>query len=197
MKRFLLIISIFTGLSAGFCDKANAQVYNNEWINYSRTYYKFKISSAATGIGVYRIQQPVLAANSLGTVPAEHFQLWRDGQEVPIYTSVQTGIMGTGDYIEIFFEPNNGKMDKALYRNPEHQLNDKYSFQTDTAFYYLTINPAGGNKRLVPTINNVAGNTLPPEPYFIHTQGLYYGQRLNPGYAAVVGEYVYSSSYDQ
>ncbi len=34
------------------------------------------------------------------------------------------------------------------------------------------------------------------EPYFMNTRGVYYKSRINPGYAAVVGEYVYSSSYD-
>src|SRR6185503_5326258 len=105
---------------------------------------------------IYRINQPVLAANGLAAVPAEQFQLWRDGQEVPVYTSVQTGIMGSGDYIEFKSEINNGKMDKPLFKDPSYQLNEKWSLQTDTAFYFLTVNPSGGNKRLVPTPNNVA-----------------------------------------
>jgi hypothetical protein len=45
--------------------------------------------------------------------------------------------------------------------------------------------------------NNVAGNTLPVEPWFWYTHGTYYRQKINSGFAAVVGEYVYSSSYDK
>jgi hypothetical protein len=181
MKRhLLLLLLIVTGLFA------QAQVYN-----------KFAIQPQGSGAGVYRITQPVLAANGMTSVPAEHFQLWRDGQQVPIYTTVQTGVMSSSDYIEFRSELNNGKMDKPLYRNPDFQLNDKWSLQTDTAYYFLTVNPAGGNSRLVPTINDVAGNVLPVEPFFMHTAGNYFKDKINPGYAAIVGEYVYSSAYDQ
>ena len=105
--------------------------------------------------------------------------------------------LGSSDYLEFWGEMNDGKPDNALYLDPEYQLNDKWSLETDTAAFFLTVNPAGNNLRLVETINNVAGNTLSPEPYFMHTLGKYYKDKLNPGNAAVVGEYVYSSSYDK
>src|SRR5688500_17643059 len=136
MKRNLLFIFLLAGSIAG------AQPYNNEWIDYSKTYYKFSIQPQGSGAGVYRIPQSVLATNNLGNVPAEHFQLWRDGQEVPIYTTIQSGIMGSGDYIEFKSDMNTGKMDKPLYKDPTYQLNDKWSLLTDTAFYFLTVNPA-------------------------------------------------------
>ncbi len=49
---------------------------------------------------------------------------------------------------------------------------------------------------MVNDANNVAGNSLPAEPFFMHRQPIDYKTKLNPGLAAVVGEYVYSSSYD-
>ena len=192
MKKYLLLLLIIV---TGFCTQA--QVYNNEWIDYNKTYFKFGTQIQGTGAGICRLSQTVLAANGLGSVPVEQFQLWKDGQQVAIYTSIQTGVMTSSDYIEFQSEVNNGKMDKALYRNPDFQLNDKWSLQTDSAYYFLTVNPAGGNLRLVPAVNNVAGNTLPVEPFFMHKAGTYYRSKINPGYAAVVGEYVYSSSYDQ
>lgn len=186
MKKFLLPLLLLSGLFAG------AQVYNNEWINYSRTYYKFKVGST----GVHRINQPVLASLGIGSTPAEHFQLWRNGQQVPIYTTVLTGPMGSSDFIEFWGEMNDGKPDNVLYRDSDYQLNDKWSLETDTAAYFLTVNPAGGNLRMVPAANNLP-SALPVEPYFVTTVGKYYREKLNPGYAAVVGEYVYSSAYDQ
>ncbi len=54
MKRFLLFTIILLSLAM----TSFAQVYNNEWIDYNKTYYKFKV--AATGL--YRIAQPSLAA---------------------------------------------------------------------------------------------------------------------------------------
>lgn len=187
MKRFLFPLLFFVS----FC--ARSQAYNNEWINYNNTYYKFKIGST----GLYRINQATLASLGLGNTPVQQFQLWRNGQEVPLYTTVQTGTMGSSDYIEFWGEMNDGKPDNVLYREPQYQLNDAWSLQTDTAAFFLTVNSTGNNSRLVPTANNVAGNILSPEPYFMYTMGSYWKQSLNPGYAAVVGEYVYSSAYDQ
>ena len=45
MKKFLLPLLFFVSLLA------QSQVYNNEWINYSRTYYKFKVGKD----GLFRI----------------------------------------------------------------------------------------------------------------------------------------------
>lgn len=185
MKRFLLLLLILAGLFA------RGQSFNNEWIDYSKTYYKFKI--AATGL--YRIAQPVLASAGLGSVPAEQFQLWRNGQQIPLYTSVQTGIMGGSDYIEFWGEMNDGKPDKDLYRITDHQINDKWSLETDTAVLFLTANPGGGNLRLAPATNTLP-SPLPVEPFFIHTTGKYYREKSHLGYAAIVGDYVYSSSYE-
>ena len=41
------------------------------------------------------------------------------------------------------------------------------------------------------------GNTLPAEPYFMYTQGRYFKDRLNGGYAINVGQNLFSSSYDK
>ena len=82
---------------------------------------------------------------------------------------------------------NDGKKDTKLYRNPDYQLSDHWSLETDTAAYFLTVNPSGGNLRYTDAPNNVAGTTLPPEPYFMNTPGIYYKNKINPGYAAAVG----------
>ncbi|HKB45859.1 MAG TPA: hypothetical protein VKC90_15790, partial [Chitinophagaceae bacterium] len=193
MKRFLLRLLIFAGFFAGSCEYAQSQVYNNEWINYNNTYYKFKVGAT----GLYRISQATLSSLGLGSTPAEQFQLWRNGQEISLYTSAQTGPMAGSDYIEFWGEMNDGKPDNVLYRNTGFQLNDKWSLQTDTAAFFLTVNSSGNNLRFVPDINDVAGNILPPEPYFMHTAGKYYKKALNRGNAAVIVEYVYSSAYDQ
>jgi hypothetical protein len=187
MKRILPILLI---LSASL---AKAQTYNNEWIDYSKTYYKFKIGTT----GLYRINQSTLSSWGLSTVQAQHFQLWRNGQQVPIYTSVQTGTLGAADYIEFWGKMNDGKTDKELYRVADHQMNDEFNFNTDTAAFFLTVNTASPNFRLTPTINDVAGNSLPAEPYYMHSAGTFFKAQQNAGFAAVITEYVYSSTYDQ
>lgn len=188
MKKLLLGFLLITGLIA------KAQVYNNEWIDYSKTYYKFKVGKT----GLYRISQSVLSSSGLSATPAEYFQLWRNGRQIPIYTSVAAGSLSASDYIEFWGEMNDGKPDRELYRDPNWQLNDKWSLETDTASYFLTVNTnASANLRLVTTANNVPGTSLPADAYFMYTAGKYFKDQLNPGYAVNVGQYLYSSSYDK
>lgn len=186
MKRILFWSLL---LLTGF---AQAQPFNNEWIDYSKTYYKFSIGSN----GLYRISSSVLSGLGLTNTPAEHFQLWRNGEQVPLYTTVASGPLGASDYLEFWGWMNDGRPDKVMYRNPDHQLNDKWSLETDTAVFFLTVNPAGNNLRFTNT-PNVLPTSGTPEPFFYHTSGLYFQQRINPGFAAIVGSAVYSSSYDQ
>ncbi|MBK7560033.1 MAG: hypothetical protein IPI68_00575 [Chitinophagaceae bacterium] len=186
MKKLLLPLFFLSVLSA------QSQTYYNEWINYNQTYYKFKVSAN----GLYRINQPILASIGLANTPAEQFQLWRNGQQVPIYTTIPTGPMGGSDYIEFWGEMNDGKTDIDLYRLADYQLNDKWSLETDTAAFFLTVNPVGNNLRLVPVSFSLP-TAIPVEPFFIHTTGKYYRDKYNLGYAAVVGSYIYSSAYDQ
>jgi flagellar hook assembly protein FlgD len=189
MKRILLLL--FTALM--LTTTTRAQLYNNEWIDYNKTYYKFKLKFT----GLCRISQPTLAALGLGAVNADHFQLWRNGQQVPVYTSVQGASLGASDFIEFWGEQNDGKPDLPMYREVDYAIGNKYSLQTDSSTYYLTVNSAGGNLHLMPTTNNVAGNTLPVEPFFMHTEGRYYRDKINSGRSEIVGDsYTYSSSYD-
>ena len=114
-----------------------------------------------------------------------------------LYTSVSSGPLGGADFIEFWGEKNDGRPDSTLYRDPSYILSNKHSFQTDTAAFFLTVNPAGGNLRMQETVNNVAGNILPPEPYFMFTEGKYYKNYINTGYYIDAGEYIHSSSYDR
>jgi len=183
LLTFIVVLLAFTGY---------AQL-NNSWIDYNKTYYKFKLAKDT----LTRISQPVLAAAGLANVPAQNFQLWRNGKEVRLYTSVPAGILGSGDYLEFWGEMNDGKPDRALYRDPDYQLCDKYSLETDTATYFLTVNPAGGNLRYAASVNNTAGNVLPADPYFMRRIETHYRQQVNKGYADVnFGEYLFSSAYD-
>ena len=190
MKKLLLTLLVaISGLFA----TAQTFPYNNEWIDYNKTYYKFSVGKT----GLYRISQAALTSIGIGNTPAEHFQLWRNGRQVALYTSVPSGPLGGSDFIEFWGEKNDGRPDSTLYRDPSYILSNKYSFQTDTAAFFLTVNPAGGNLRLQDAVNNTAGNVLPPEPYFMFTEAKYCADYLNPGYYIDAGENVHSSSYDK
>jgi hypothetical protein len=138
-----------------------AQSYGNEWINYSQSYYKFKIVNN----GIYRI--PVSSLYQLGmpqTVNGSQLQLFRDGQEVALFVS-NDGNLTSNDYIEFYGERADGKLDVSLYKNPNHQLNPHMNLISDTAFYFLTYNNSNTNKRYTLHNNNIVSPPL-KEAYF-------------------------------
>jgi hypothetical protein len=193
---FLLLISSLA--------MAQSYSYHNEWIDYSKTYYKFKVMGfgndnvgAPIRSGMVRIPYSTLAAAGLAGVFSEHLQLWRDGKEVPIYVSNPSGMLRNNDYIEFFGEINNGKLDRELYRNPDYQLSDTWSLQTDTAAYFLTVNTSSVNKRLNSVNNNLGQNSLRADQYFMYTVGRYFRNNLSDGFSASLGKNLYSSSYDK
>jgi len=185
MRKILIAIFILATVAG------KAQL-NNSWIDYNKTYYKFKVPKD----GLCRINQSLLSSLGLINTPAEYFQLWRNGQEVRLYTSVQSGPFGANDYIEFLGKRNDGVPDNQLYLKPGYQLCDSFSLHTDTAYYFLTVNPFPGNLRFNNAANNVAGNSLPADNYFFRTVANPYKNLYNRGYAVQVGEFVYSSSYD-
>ena len=190
MRKQIILILILISVVAG----VSAQRYNNEWINYNQTYYKFKVATT----GIFRINQPALSIAGLGSTPAEQFQLWRNGVQVPIFTSIASGTFSANDYIEFWGEKNDGKADKILYRDSSFQISDKVSLLTDTVAYFLTVNPViANNIRIVDAINNVAANTLLPETSFTHSIRINFTDKMNRGFSQNVGQDLYSSSYDQ
>jgi hypothetical protein len=184
-KFFAAIFLLLMGLGAA------AQTYNNEWIDYSKTYYKFKVG----GYGLYRIPASLLTSANLNGVPGQNFQLYRNGKEVPIFVT-NNGNFGPSDYIEFWGQPNDGVPDRPLYRNAASQHTTHFSLETDTAVYFLTYTSTSTPFHYTDYPNNAATSTLPVEPYFMSTVGDYFKSAINPGFAQVVGEYIYSSSYD-
>ena len=183
-----IFLSIFI-LSSFF---ATAQL-NNSWIDYSKTYYKFKVGKS----GLFRINQSTLSTIGLGNTPVEQFQLWRNGEQIMLYTSTATGALPNNGYIEFWGKRNDGIADKPLYLKPEYQLCDSFSLVSDTSVFFLTVNTnTSANLRFITQANNIAGNTLSAEPYFMRTVAAPYRERINGGYAVKVGEFVYSASYE-
>lgn len=113
-----------------------AQPYGNEWIDYSKTYHKIKI----TRDGVYRIPFNTLnniSGLNLATVRGSDFVLYNLGEAVPIYVSTNN-FFGQNDYIEFYGKKNDGTFDRNLYANPDlEQPNPYYSLFNDTAVYFL------------------------------------------------------------
>ncbi len=187
-SALLTALFLLTALSSAFSQ------YNNEWIDHSRTYYKFKVGAD----GLYQISQTLLAQAGLGNADVRNLELWRNGKKVPIQPSVADGTLPSGGYIEFWGEKNDGAPDQILYRNPAYQHTAANSLFTDTAIYFLSVNTDQSGLFYNDPGNNVATSPLSVEPYFMHKAATYYKNGgVNPGFAVVVGEYVYSSSFDK
>ncbi|MES2647545.1 MAG: C25 family cysteine peptidase [Bacteroidota bacterium] len=187
----------FTSLLLFFVSGLIAQ-FNNEWIDFSKTYYKIKVASN----GIYRLSKSNLDAAGLRNTEAQAFQLWSNGIEVPLYTSSANGVLAGNGFIEFYGEKNDGKVDKNIYRNRFHQLTDKVSLFTDTAVYFLTVNTASANRRFITRSNDL--NALPAPAAYVwanlrhdYKNSVNGEPYVNKGEAADYGEYVYSSSYER
>lgn len=199
MRKIYFLIILLSLLA----QKMDAQSFRNEWIDYTKTYYKFSLGPFGydqvgwpNSTGLVRISQATLAANGLGNIPAEQFQLWKDGKEQPIYISKTTGILTPGDYIEFWGEIANGKPDKELYPDSSYQLDDTWSLETDTASYFLTNNISGNNLRLLQANNAVNTATIQADKNFMFTVARHYRSYLNPGIGVYEEQLLFSSTYD-
>jgi hypothetical protein len=190
MTRRILQIFLTISLLLAYTPALKAQ-FDNEWIDHTRTYYRIKVGEA----GLHRITHSILSAAGLGAVPAEHFQLWKMGRQVPLLVSRPSGGLGTNDFLEFYGEPNDGSLDTKLYGS-QLQLSDKTSLFTDTAAYFLTIDPSGQSLRMTYASNEMNGNTLPAEPFFLFTREHLFRNRLHPGFGVNLGLNVYSSSFE-
>ncbi|XZF12465.1 C25 family cysteine peptidase [Chitinophagaceae bacterium MMS25-I14] len=169
-----------------------AQSYGNEWIDYNKTYYKFKVGRT----GICRIQKSALDAIGVPTsVSGANFMLYRDGQEVPVFVTTN-GTFSTGDYIEFVGKQADGKMDTELYGDSSIQADRAKSLISDTAAYFLTYdNATSGHLRY--NFSNPAPNGAGAEQYCLYTlethgRGYFYG-----GYSYATGYLFNSSQFDR
>ncbi|MDI3322738.1 C25 family cysteine peptidase [Pinibacter soli] len=171
-----------------------AQNYGNEWIDFTKTYYKFKVYKT----GLYRIPVSTLATAGIDGANVEDYSLYKNGKEVPLYTSSETGKLPANGYIEFWATTNDGVPDKQLYRDPVYQHSTAMSLFEDAGTYFLLVRPnVAANARYNTLNNDVSNPALPAEPYFMCTTANYFRDQINPGRYEYAGEYVYSSSYDK
>ncbi len=150
-----------------------AQVYNNEWINFSNKYYKFPIHKT----GFYRIDSLALANSGINVslLNPKNLQLFLKGKEVPLYIFGESdNMLNDSDFIEFYAEPNDGRFDSSIYSNVSYVPNPYVSLFNDTIHAFLTWNNLTTNKRIIQETDTVvSGNT--PAPYFF-TERIYTGK---------------------
>ncbi len=138
-------------------------LYGNEWIDYSKTYYKIGV----TADGIYRIPAAALAAAGIpaAAIPSQDFRLYHNGQQTPLYISSGEEPLGPTDYIEFYGQKNRDEVDRHLFDNPDAQnLNPRYNLFNDTAAYFLAWESMGTGLRYI-AVENILTDLPDPENY--------------------------------
>jgi len=112
--RKLLLGSLLCWLSL----TAWGQTYENDWIDFSKQYFRIKVSKQ----GLYRINYNTLnsafweSGNSLNNVDPRNLQILYNGVEQYIYVRGEDdGKFHSSDFIEFYGEPLDGKFDSELF----------------------------------------------------------------------------------
>lgn len=170
--RYLFTLLLF------FCSTyGQAQTYGNEWINYSQSYYSFKVypnnvptyfgdlSNVETGIYILDYSTISAAGIPITSFTTPNIQIFGREREIPLHI-VDGGdnTLDPGDYILFYTERNDGWLDSILFDNPEENGNPYYSLYNDTIQYFFTWNNSTSNLRYV-VEDNSDFNLYTPEPY--------------------------------
>ena len=159
MNRILLVIGLLiTSLSFS--------QFGNEWIDYSKKYYSFKVSAD----GVYRLDYSMLAASGVpvSSIAPDEFQIFGFEEEQQIWVEDGgDGSFDTGDYILFFGQRNNTWLDSMMYENPNQVANKYFPHYNDTINYYLTWDSSPNARIQEETDVDFASYTI--QPYFLKT----------------------------
>lgn len=164
MKNIFLIITglILTQFSVKGQYSGNA----NDWIDYSKTYYKFKVSEE----GIYKITGETLQNKGISSseLVGKDFALFHNGEEIPVYVSTEA-IFSPSDFIEFHGVLNDGKSDTPLYQTKEQQASTQSSLFEDAGTYFLVIQPNVTHKRIINAQTNL-DNLPAKEEFFMHVE---------------------------
>jgi len=158
MKRLSLLFALLWGFSS----MLSAQPYGNEWIDYSKNYYKFKVKDD----GIIRIPYSTLAGAGFAGSAGSGFKVFYKGQELPIFVTTNNAI-GAADYIEFYGKGNDGELDTQLFAQSSWQLHNYKSSFSDTISYFLVWDNVNPGQRIQQTNNDLTGAPA-AEPYFMH-----------------------------
>jgi hypothetical protein len=180
-----------------------AQVYSNEWINFSQKYYKIKVLND----GIYRVDSAALASAGIkvgaGGINPKNIQVFNKGVQQYLYIQGEgDGVFNSADYLEFYGKHNDGKYDSTLYFNINFLPNPYYSLFNDTAIYFLTLNNATNNFRMTPVKStNYLGAQNVPSPYFMFNSfvapsiSYYGGATTSSGSGVTVPQYTAAEGF--
>lgn len=164
MKKLLLLNLMLCFSVAALAQMWNGvdTLYGNEWIDFDKTYLKFKVAED----GIYRVDANLLNQYIPAGTTADQLALFFRGAEVAIFTST-SGTLGSDDFIEFFGQRNRTELDGYLFEDPEEHFHPDYSLFSDTSAYFLTWTSGTNNKRFA-QINNDLSNPPPKEEFFMY-----------------------------
>ncbi len=183
--KHILLLYLFTG--AFF---SNGQQFGNEWINYSQSYYSFKVVND----GVHRIDHATLVAAGIpvGSFQSDNIQIFGKEREIPLLINDNgDNTIDAGDYIVFYAERNDGWLDSTLYLDAQTIGNPAYSLYNDTIQYFFTWNNGSSNLRYVVETDIDFSNYSNVEDYVLYT----YEHNFNNGYQEGIRSSKYSSSF--
>lgn len=174
MKSLTITLCLLTFFRLSL--SAQESIYFNEWIDYSKTYHKFRIAED----GLYHIPYSALQQAGLAEKNPEGFHLFSRGKEVPIFVSSDE-VFGSDDFIEFYGQKNDGSFDTQLFQNPDWQLTDRQSLFTDSIGYYLMWDDSFEGERIEVVENDLSGELPEEEAYFMYESGRIFKQVFSQG----------------
>lgn len=134
--------------------RSGPSIYGNEWIDFSKTYYRIKVGRD----GIYRLYYNELLNSGfpVTSVKANEYQLFLKGKKVPLYifSANHNAPLTTSDFIEFFGQHNDGTFDSSLYfGGTAWQSQNYYSLFNDTSVYFLTT--GANNDTIINWPNNI------------------------------------------
>lgn len=138
LKKIFIIISILCSFGL---DVKSQSKFNNDWIDYSKSYIKIPVASA----GIFRLWYDDLdkLGVPINTAEKSTIKLFHRGKEqaladYPSNTSFTS-------FMEFYGTPNDGTLDSLLY-GTQQQANKYYNLFSDTTYYFLTWGGTDGKR---------------------------------------------------
>ncbi len=166
-KNYLQFLFLSCFLSISYLAHAQKK-YGNEWITYGKPYFKFHTPSEDHERGwthiyrrdmFYTLDYTTIKNSGfpIDATDPRHIQIFTDGEETAIQImGEEDGVFDVGDYILIYSEHNDTRMDESLFKSKDHiPMNmTMHSFQKAHFLTYTTDGTLGKRVQKISLTNN-------------------------------------------